>query len=278
MPSDFRPDATDGLIRKTNGAGRDAGSAEPGWLRRLLPASVAFLALIAFVAVVWYAYNWGRGSVDVAELPVIRAETTPEKERPVNEGGLEVPYRDTMVMNEDGSRDARIEHLLPPPEVPLPVETHIADGIGGLIRNNDISVDSLPSFVKTAQAEESSVAVLNDAVSDDISPEIVTVAEIEAAETSRTGVQLATHVPEEGQYMLQLASVTSQADAEQGWAAIKAKHQGILGNLGLTVQQAEVNGTNYFRIQTGPFPNQATASDLCAQLQAQGQDCLVRKK
>ena len=79
-------------------------------------------------------------------------------------------------------------------------------------------------------------------------------------------------------YVLQLASVTSQAAAEKGWAELQQTHPALLRDLSLDIEQAEVNGTLYFRIRTGPFPNITTAKDMCAQLKAQNQDCLVKGK
>ena len=37
---------------------------------RLLPLSVALLALIGFASIVWYAYTWGVGTVATLRIPL----------------------------------------------------------------------------------------------------------------------------------------------------------------------------------------------------------------
>jgi hypothetical protein len=91
---------------------------------RVLPVLTSIVALTVFGAVVWYAYNWNQGQISPEDLPVIVANAGPIKERPAEEGGLEIPYRDRAVMNDglDGEAAETVEHLLPPPEEPAMVQ------------------------------------------------------------------------------------------------------------------------------------------------------------
>lgn len=83
----------------------------------------------------------------------------------------------------------------------------------------------------------------------------------------------------EGDYMLQLASVTSEAGAQQEWKRLQGLHAELLADMPLTVQVAEVSGKGtVYRLQTGPFPNRVTADDFCWQLRAEKGDCLVVKR
>ena len=85
-------------------------------------------------------------------------------------------------------------------------------------------------------------------------------------------------VPTDGGYVIQLSSVTAKAAADKEWRRMQKRHPTLLGDMTLRTDSATVNGTVFHRVQTGPFPTRATASDLCAQLKAAGQDCLVKKK
>ena len=87
---------------------------------RILPILTSVAALAVFGAVVWYAYNWNEGQLSPGALPVIAAKDGPIKERPTEEGGLEIPYRDRAVLNEglDEESAEAVEHLLPPPDEP----------------------------------------------------------------------------------------------------------------------------------------------------------------
>ncbi len=258
-------------------------------VKRLLPAGIAVLALVGFASLIWYAYSWGKGTVDLDGLPVIKTETGPEKVRPEREGGLEVPHQDKALLNSQGQATAdSVEHLLPPPEAPLPPEQMLADEIGDLLRAQ--SEPDFPSFVPEAKADDAALPLQNVTELPALAvPPLTTeagateagAAEADAApakEKTPAAVQVATHVSEGDLYVLQLASVTSQAAAEKGWAELQQTHPALLRDLSLDIEQAEVNGTLYFRIRTGPFPNITTAKDMCAQLKAQNQDCLVKGK
>ena len=79
-----------------------------------------------------------------------------------------------------------------------------------------------------------------------------------------------------GDYFVQLASVRSDEGARQEWARLQKAHPALLGDLALAVQRADLGDRGiYYRIRTGPFPNRATAQDMCAQIKAAKLDCLV---
>ena len=105
---------------------------------RVLPLTIAVLALGGFAAIVWYAYSWGTGEAPPGELPVITAERDlgEVKERPEEPGGLEVPHQDAQVMNDRGGSGAeggtgaeQVERLLPPPESPQPPEPIVEEPV-----------------------------------------------------------------------------------------------------------------------------------------------------
>jgi cell division septation protein DedD len=80
-------------------------------------------------------------------------------------------------------------------------------------------------------------------------------------------------------YLVQLASMGSPETAQQHWELLRARNAELLGDMTLTVEEANLGtrGT-YYRIQIGPFPNEATAEDMCWQLKAQKLDCLVVRR
>ena len=77
-------------------------------------------------------------------------------------------------------------------------------------------------------------------------------------------------------YLVQLASMATPEMAQQHWELLRARNAEMLGDMTLTVEEANLGSRGtYYRIQIGPFPNQATAEDMCWQLKAQKLDCLV---
>lgn len=84
--------------------------------RRLLAIGVA---LVAAVIGVWV---WTLRSGGPTDVPVIAAETTPEKVKPVDEGGLQVPNQNVQVLDNidsNAEQQASGETVLPPPEQPV---------------------------------------------------------------------------------------------------------------------------------------------------------------
>ena len=83
---------------------------------------------------------------------------------------------------------------------------------------------------------------------------------------------------QKGDYVIQLASVTSSDAANKEWSRLQKTFPGLLGDMSLSVQEATVKGTQYHRVQTGPFPSRATAQDMCAQIKAKQQACIVQRR
>jgi cell division septation protein DedD len=79
-----------------------------------------------------------------------------------------------------------------------------------------------------------------------------------------------------GDYFVQLASVKSDQSARQEWTRLQKVHPALFDDLALDVQRADLGDRGiFYRIRTGPFPNRATAQDMCAQIKAAKLDCLV---
>ena len=80
-------------------------------------------------------------------------------------------------------------------------------------------------------------------------------------------------------YVVQLASMNSERSANDAWAQMQRAHPDLLGDLTMTIQRADLGARGvFYRLQTGPFPNRATAEDMCWQLRSQKLDCLVVKR
>lgn len=77
-------------------------------------------------------------------------------------------------------------------------------------------------------------------------------------------------------YMIQLASLNSEQRAHREWTRLQKAYAALLGDMALTVQRVDLGGRGtFYRMRTGPFPNRATAEDMCWQLRAVKLDCLV---
>ena len=75
---------------------------------------------------------------------------------------------------------------------------------------------------------------------------------------------------------MQLASFKDPDSARQEWATIQERFPKLLHDTQAEVQTATVEGLGtVYRLKAGAFPTRATAADLCAELRAKQQDCLV---
>ena len=79
-----------------------------------------------------------------------------------------------------------------------------------------------------------------------------------------------------GDYFVQLASMKSDESARKEWARLKKAHAELFDDLALDVQRADLGDRGiFYRIRIGPFPNRATAQDMCGQIKATKLGCLV---
>jgi cell division septation protein DedD len=268
---------------------------------RILPILTSVAALAVFGAVVWYAYNWNEGQLSPGALPVIAAKDGPIKERPTEEGGLEIPYRDRAVLNEGLDEEAAeaVEHLLPPPDEPIAQEapavmlTATAGDAGADEASADEAGDAAtadaPEAVAPAQSapEPSSQAAATTASApgDGAAAPAKTAAPATAETASPAkstaeapqGAKVA-QVPTDGGYFLQIASVQDRTNVDAEWKRLQKMFPALLGDMTLQIEEAQVGGKTFFRLKTGPFPTRTTAEDVCAQLKSKKQACLLKKQ
>jgi cell division septation protein DedD len=79
-----------------------------------------------------------------------------------------------------------------------------------------------------------------------------------------------------GHYRIQLASLKSEAAANQTWQRLATKYKDILANLTVHIEKVSLSSGIYYRLQAGPFEDKASAYAACGKLKVLGQQCLVR--
>lgn len=249
----------------------EGGYEEPPRRRRWLPMTVALLALVGFAGVVWYAYDWGSTGSVGGEPPLIQAQAGEEKVKPENEGGIEVPNQETSVLNPQPAQPVT-EVLMPPPEEPVaPPQPAAAPQPAP----EEPAVELVETTPPAAAAPPAPPPAEPVAGSDPAAPP--------AAPEQPAAAQPAAPAPAPqiaaGDFLIQLASLTSPDAAQRAWSNLQQKHAGLLGDMALNIQEANIEGKGiYYRVQAGPLPNRATADDMCARLKAAQQDCIVVKR
>lgn len=283
--------------------------------RNLVPIVTALAAVVCFGAIVWYAYSWGTGQMTDEELPVVRAEPMPEKVRPAQPGGMDVPHQGIAVLNHGNEGDSPqvVERLLPRPETPAPPEPLVSSPPQTTPQDSqpadvpeappvpdgsEADVTEAPAGEPKEEAEatrltEDGIAKPIPRPQDGAAPDDDQIAALlkQPAHETANGEAAAPAPPPPpapaarqtaavtaGDVVLQLSSVKSEAAAAVEWKRLKAAHPGLLGSLALALETAQVQGTTYYRVQTGPFANRGAAAEVCSQLKSRNQDCLVKQR
>ena len=84
---------------------------------------VALFGLMSVSGLVWFALNQGELIIGNDDVPLVKAETSPVRLKPVNPGGLKVPNQDRLIFkNLEIANPSKLEipeKLIPRPEQPI---------------------------------------------------------------------------------------------------------------------------------------------------------------
>lgn len=265
----------------------------------LLPFGIAAMALLIFGGILWWVYSSG-GDEAGGPLPVIVAEDGPIKVKPAEEGGLEVPDQDKLIYDnlaEHGEETAKVEQILPGPEEPVTppplattpgvaepaplsaIEEGAPDAPVGAAPFSS-APEPAPPAASTAAPEAPAAVEQAATPPPSAEPGATTPAQEAAAPAAETPepAPVAPSPAAGGGWKIQLAAVKSDTGARQEWSRMQKAHSDLLGDMRLTVQRADLGDKGiFFRIQAGPLPDRTTAEDVCAELKAAKQACLVVK-
>jgi cell division septation protein DedD len=237
--------------------------------RRLWPFAAGALGLIVLGGVGWIVYSLTAADGAGGPVPYITAEAGPEKIRPQDEGGLQVPNQDIRVYNElTGSSGAaeETEVLLPPPEDPVsPPVVAEPQAVP-----EPAEIPSVPAPDLEPAAGASAEPPLPGTATAEGPPPAP--GEPAASPPQDEPVQTAAVT---GAFRIQLAAVKSQDAAQLGWKKLTKAHPDILGGLTLNVVKVDRSSGPLYRLQAGPFADRGAAEAACGKLKQKRQDCLV---
>src|SRR5262249_5882906 len=83
---------------------------------------------------------------------------------------------------------------------------------------------------------------------------------------------------ETGNYVVQISSQRSEAEAQASFRALQTKYPSVLGNRQPLIRRADLGSKGvFYRAQVGPFANAEDANQLCSNLKAAGGQCIVQR-
>ncbi|MEE9347873.1 MAG: SPOR domain-containing protein [Robiginitomaculum sp.] len=212
----------------------------------LLASVIGALLLAAIVILKAYA----PGTRDGGEPPRILADTSPYKSAPENPGGAQTPNQDKSVY----------------------------DVISGETRNDDVTLaPATEEPIKVEPTPNAATVIVKK-------PEVVTPKPVT---TKPAYVPVSKPVPAapavkvgNGDYVVQVASLRSQAEANESWTKLNKKLGDIIPSaLFADIKRADLEGKGvFYRLRVSGFADKAAAKTFCASLKSRKQDCIVVKK
>jgi hypothetical protein len=227
--------------------------------RGVLVTGVALLVMGIFAGGLWFAYVQGlRHAGGGGDVPLIRADERPTKGKPEKPGGMEIPDRDKLNIVYTQKR-AGVEHLLPPPEKPMPRPT---------ASPASAAQPEAPQPPPTSAAAPAATVATTTALQQP-APK----SSLKAAAAAPATAQL---LPAKaGGTRIQLGSVRSEDAARQEWDRIRRTNSDLLGSLSATPIRADLGDKRvFYRIQTDPI---ADAARICRELKQRNIGCIIAR-
>lgn len=246
------------------GGGEDEGSGKRRLRRWVVPAALVLLA--GSGAIAWIIVD-RMGGGEPGPVPLIEAESEPDKVKPEEPGGMEVPNQDKLVYDQmtGESGAAAPEQLLPEAEEPaLPAG---GEGTAGTPLE--------PAQPAETAAAEASVPPEAAGAAAPSAGETPAKEEVAAAEEAAPAAEAKVSV---GDFLVQVASVKSEEAAEKEALRLAKVAPDLLGGLAHGIQRVDLGADKgvYYRTRFGPL-DRAAADALCANLKERKLDCLVVK-
>jgi cell division septation protein DedD len=232
---------------------------------------VAIIVLTAFIGVVLVAYNQGVKEGRQQVPPILRADQGPVRETPPEVASAEPPKSPSAQIFSP-SKPSEPETMAPPPEEPMAVPKPAPAAPSTALNVPALSAPSLPGAptknveVKTAPEPGA--------------PSAAAPAPAVAAPAAAPAAPPASAAPAaSGSYLVQIGSFKSDTEANATWEKIKTKNADILSSYAPNVVSVELGAKGtYQRLRFGPFETREAAANVCDQLKARKQDCLLAKQ
>lgn len=221
---------------------------------KLIIGAVLLLAL-AFIVLKLYQ----PGVRDRSDPPLITAENTPFKVVPEDREGTQTPDQDKEIFEVMSGRETQPDVVtLPSPEVPIALPS---------IPTGEQAVTALPPPEDLAPSSSTAPA-------QNPAPETGTQT-APARQPAPTRPQPTTS---NSTWVVQVASLRSQAEADRTYAEIDAKYRSILAPYRSDIRRVDLAEKGiYYRVRVAGFAGRADAAQLCNQLKAAGQACYVTR-
>jgi hypothetical protein len=241
---------------------------KPWWNSRPLIIIAIAIVLVIGLSFLWQALSPDDGASN-GEVPYVAAENEPEKVKPENVGGEEIPHQDKKIYELIDGSDGRVVRTVAAVEnADHKIELPIGDAPSTFSDATSLTPEEEePHTVYNIQSKVVNITEIND--NDVIDNKTIKVGD--APDKKEKTPALPTN-----KHRVQVASLPSEKEAHAEIKILRGKYEALKG-LKIGVVPAVVKGKTMYRIHTGPFDTAAAADNLCKSLQAAGGSCLLVK-
>ena len=248
---------------------------EPPRRGKLRRPAIAIAGLAVLLGALWVGYGMERKRAP-GEVPLIHADDTATKARPVQPGGMAIPDQDKLVYDQ-GRGQAQVEKLLPSPETPLPSPVAEPDSATNLPTGSVGAPPIVASGAAPAQpaAPSPSSALANAQPPAAPAPTAAAPPRPSAAPAVASAAPPPVHTAPAaaGGFRLQLGAMRSDDSAKQEWERIKLANKDLLGTVTASWTRVDLGAKGvFYRIQTRPM---ADAEHLCNELKQRNVGCIL---
>lgn len=214
----------------------------------------ALVVVVVFVAAIAFLYPEAQ-----QEGPRhIAADTAPIREKPEEEGGMQVAHQDKSVLEiGDGAPATPSVRIGSQPEQP---------------------VDEIPDLpeetTSVAEERQDTIGDIAEAVVEEDQPAEVQEPAPEATEPAPVKGEEVAEEPA-GTHAVQLGAYGSEQSAQTAWRAIRGRFLGELRDLSPEYVPVQSGDRTLYRLRVGMLPDRASADAVCIALRAQQQACFV---
>ncbi len=230
---------------------------------------VLVIILIGLILGGWYYFSPKESINNKNSIPLVRADEAPTKIKAEDQGVPTVKHQDKLVYGRirEDKNTSTVEHILPDPETPLAQVNQETVKMVEQYQPEDLDIEK----VSTPEMDSPKITSIEDLIEVDTPAEKVekVVVKQEAPKEKKKIVK--------GTVFIQLGSLKSYDIAESEWARLSKKHSDVLGGYKPTIQKVDLGAEKgiYYRLRTGPFESQESASQSCSTLKERKVECLV---
>lgn len=255
-----------------------------GKLVFVVGGAAALLVILFIVAV----YMFGTSEQAQTGPRIITASNDPIKERPDDQGGMNIPHQDKQVFEQGaGNPERATAQLGSQPEQPvdeLPEYTPNIDerAVDQVTLDAQKALNNvLDSTEGAASNVASNVTIANERRIETPTPKSTEPKATEPVKTEPVKREVSVETPAvnvaQGDFVIQLGAYGTRARAERAWPGLKQKYRPQLGDLSPIYEPVQSGGRTLYRLRAGWMQTRADSDKLCLALKAKGQACIVVK-